>query len=60
MRVVKVMYFEGESQLQLKHPILPITLILIILAAATIIIGIYWAPIADWVRNSLIFYVVSM
>lgn len=60
MRVVKVMYFEGESQQQLKHPILPITLILIALAAATIIFGIYWAPIADWVRNSLIFYVVSM
>jgi len=60
MRVVKVMYFDGESQKQLKHPVLPITLILIGLAFFTILFGIYWSPIADWVRNSLIFYVVSL
>ena len=60
MRVVKVMYFDGESQKQLKHPTLPISLILIGLSVLILLFGIYWSPIADWVRNSLIFYVVSL
>jgi NADH:ubiquinone oxidoreductase subunit 2 (subunit N) len=60
MRVVKVMYFDGERQETITRPIVPITLILIFLAISTIIFGIYWSPIADWVRNSLIFYVASL
>jgi len=60
MRVVKVMYFDGERQETIIKPIMPITLILIFLAISTIIFGIYWSPIADWVRNSLIFYVASL
>ena len=60
MRVVKVMYFDGEPQKTITKPILPVSLILLVLAALTIILGIYWAPLADWVRNSLIFYIGSM
>jgi len=60
MRVVKVMYFDGERQETITKPIMPFVLILIILAISTIIFGIYWSPIADWVRNSLIFYVSSL
>lgn len=60
MRVVKTMYFDGKSQQQLKHPVLPITTILIALAVVTILLGIYWAPLSVWIRNSLIFYVVSL
>ena len=60
VRVVKVMYFDGEPQKTITQPILPVTLILVVLATLTIIFGIYWAPLADWVRNSLIFYVGSM
>jgi NADH-quinone oxidoreductase subunit N len=60
MRVVKVMYFDGKSQKKLLQPNLPVSVLLILLAAVTIIFGIYWSPISDWVRNSLIFYVVSM
>ena len=60
MRVVKVMYFDGEPQKTITNPILPVSLILIVLAALTIILGIYWAPLADWVRNSLIFYIGGM
>ncbi|MEE8340871.1 MAG: NADH-quinone oxidoreductase subunit N [Candidatus Neomarinimicrobiota bacterium] len=60
MRVVKVMYFDGDPQKTLSQPIFPVTFILIGLAALTIIFGIYWAPLADWIRNSLIFYVASM
>ena len=57
MRVVKVMYFDGEPQKTISNPILPVTLILLVLATFIIIFGIYWTPLADWVRNSLIFYI---
>jgi NADH-quinone oxidoreductase subunit N len=60
MRVVKVMYFDGDPEKIITKPILPILLILLVLAALTIILGIYWVPLADWVRNSLIFYVGGM
>ncbi|MBU0529943.1 NADH-quinone oxidoreductase subunit N [bacterium] len=57
MRVVKVMYFDGEPQKTISNPILPVTLILLVLATFIIIFGIYWTPLADCVRNSLIFYI---
>lgn len=60
MRVVKVMYFDGETQEQLKIPKLPVVSILLVLAFLTILFGVYWAPVSDWVRNSLIFFVASM
>jgi len=60
MRVVKVLYFDGEPQKTLVNPIFPVTLILVILAMLIIFFGIYWTPLADWVRNSLIFYVGHM
>ncbi len=60
MRVVKVMYFDGEPQKTLTNPIFPISFILVVLAILIIIFGIYWSPLADWVRNSLIFYVGHM
>ena len=60
MRVVKVMYFDGEPQKTLTNPIFPVTLILTVLAGLIIIFGIYWSPLADWIRNSLIFYVGNM
>ncbi|MEE8479547.1 MAG: NADH-quinone oxidoreductase subunit N, partial [Candidatus Neomarinimicrobiota bacterium] len=60
MRIVKVMYFDGGPQQTITKPILPVTFILIVLATLTIIFGIYWAPLADWVRNSLIFYVAGI
>jgi NADH-quinone oxidoreductase subunit N len=60
MRVVKVMYFEGESQKKLIIPSLPITVVLIFLALVTIVFGIYWAPLSEWIRNSLIFYISSL
>lgn len=60
MRVIKVMFFDGEPQKTITAPVLPITLILIVLAILTIIFGVYWEPLAEWVRNSLIFYIGSM
>lgn len=60
MRIVKVMYFDGKYQKNLLQPNMPISVLLILLTAVTILFGIYWSPISDWVRNSLIFYVVSL
>lgn len=60
MHVVKVMYFDGDPEKIITKPILPVLLILLVLALLTIILGIYWTPLADWVRNSLIFYVGGM
>ncbi len=60
MRIVKIMYFDGGPQKTITKPILPVTFILIVLATLTIIFGIYWVPLADWVRNSLIFYVAGI
>jgi len=60
MRVVKVMYFDGEPQKTLTNPIFPVTFILVALAILIIIFGVYWSSIADWARNSLIFYVGNM
>ena len=60
MQVVKVMYFDGEPQKTITNPIFPVTFILVVLAVLIIIFGIYWSPLADWVKNSLIFYVGNM
>lgn len=56
MRVVKSMYFSGKSQEILTYPGKLLTLLLICLVVPTIVFGIYWAPVADWVRNSLMFF----
>jgi len=60
MRVVKTMYFEGAPQKQISTPKLPISILLTILATLTILFGLNWEMLADWVRNSLIFYIASM
>ncbi len=56
MHVVKSMYFSGKSQEILTYPGKLLTLLLICLVVPTIVFGIYWAPVADWVRNSLMFF----
>jgi len=60
MRIVKVMYFEGSSYKNLVHANPLVLIVLLCLALPTLILGIYWAPIVDWVRNSLMFFTQSM
>jgi NADH-quinone oxidoreductase subunit N len=56
MRVVRMMYLEGSKQEEIALPGTLLTVLLICLAVPTLLLGIYWAPVADWVRNSLMFF----
>ena len=56
IRVVKVMYFDGEKSESLIHPSTMMTALLLITAVPTLIFGIYWTPLANWIHSSLVFY----
>jgi hypothetical protein len=56
MRVVKVMFFEGESSETVLVPSIPVLLIFMALAIPSVVFGMYWTPIANWVSQSLIFF----
>jgi len=60
MRVVKVMFFEGESQPDFYLPSKYASSLLILLGIPTLLFGVYWSPIAKWVHNSLMFFVTTM
>jgi NADH-quinone oxidoreductase subunit N len=56
MRIVKMMYLQGEREDELYMPSRFQSILLAVLAVPTIIFGVYWTPIADWIRNSLVFF----
>ncbi len=56
LRIVKVMFLRGEKAEQLELPSKTLTALLVCLAVPAIILGIYWAPVADWVKNSLLMF----
>jgi len=56
LRIVKVMFLRGEKAEQLELPSITLTALLVCLAVPAIILGIYWAPVADWVKNSLLMF----
>lgn len=60
MRVMKKMYFEGETQAELYFPPRLSAILLLGLGIPTLLFGVYWAPVADWVHNSLTFFVARM
>jgi len=57
LRVVKVMYFEGERKEKILFPSRVITGMLVFTAIPTLILGIYWVPVADWIEKSLVFFI---
>jgi len=57
LRVVKVMYFEGEKKESILYPPRVLSAMLIITAIPTIFLGLYWSPVADWIKNSLVFFI---
>ena len=57
MRVVKTMYLDGKPSDEIQVPPFSITAILLILAVPSIFFGIYWTPILNWVKDSLLFFV---
>lgn len=60
LRVVKVMFLEGSPQKSLIMPGKGLSILLVILVIPTVILGVYWAPVADWIRHSLIFFTQTM
>ncbi|MBH30819.1 MAG: NADH-quinone oxidoreductase subunit N [Candidatus Marinimicrobia bacterium] len=57
MRVIKVMYFEGEREKDLYRPVGASAAIILATGIPSIIFGIRWSFLADWVNSSLKFFV---
>ncbi len=55
-RVVRIMFLKGERQEHLIYPSKTMITLLVFLAVPVILLGIYWAPVADWVRNSMVLF----
>ena len=60
MRVVRVMFFEGESVTEHYLPSKLVMSLLVFLGIPTILFGVYWSPVTQWVHNSLKFFVATM
>ena len=57
LRVVKVMYFDGERKDSLLFPPRVLSGMLLVTAIPTLVLGIYWVPIAEWIQSSLVFFI---
>jgi len=55
LRVVKHMFLRGEPVEAVTRPDKLFTIIFLILGISTLIFGLYWEPVANWVSNSMIF-----
>ena len=56
LRVVKVMYFDGDRKDSLVSPPKVLTGMLLATAVPTMVLGIYWVPIAKWIKEGKIVY----
>jgi NADH-quinone oxidoreductase subunit N len=59
-RVVKVMFLEGERKETILQPPTVMAGMLLATAIPTVILGIYWTPVADWIQNSLTFFIQTL
>jgi NADH-quinone oxidoreductase subunit N len=57
LKVVKVMFLDGDKKDVILQPDLPMFMMLMITVLPTALLGIYWSPLADWVKRSLVFYI---
>ncbi|MFQ6675845.1 MAG: NADH-quinone oxidoreductase subunit N [Fidelibacterota bacterium] len=60
VRVLKVMFLQGEPQAELYLPSNLSVTLLVFLGLPTLVFGVYWSPIANWVHNSLLFFVAGL
>ncbi|RMF06419.1 MAG: NADH-quinone oxidoreductase subunit N [Candidatus Neomarinimicrobiota bacterium] len=56
LRVVKMMYLKGDPQETLEGAGRFYRSVLTLLALPTLLLGLYWAPVAEWVRQSLLLF----
>ncbi len=57
LRVVRVMYFSGKKTQLLKSPGLVMRTMLLVTGIPSLILGIYWVPLSEWVKTSLVFFI---
>ena len=60
MRVVKVMFLDGERSDTILKPPPVMAGLLIVTALPTLLLGIYWVPIAEWVQSSMVFFIQTL
>ena len=51
------MYFDGERKDSLLFPPRVLSGMLLVTAIPTLILGVYWVPIAEWIQGSLVFFI---
>ena len=57
LKVVKVMFLDGDKKDVILHPELPMFAMIMFTVIPSLILGIYWSPLATWVKSSLVFYI---
>ena len=54
--VVKVMFLGGERSETLSYPPSLMFILIVFTAIPSLLLGLYWNPLASWVKDSLVFY----
>ena len=54
--VVKVMFLEGKRSDEIVQPPSTMFGLLIVTAVPSLLLGLYWNPLINWVKDSLVFY----
>ena len=57
LKVVKVMFLDGDKRDVILQPELPMFTMLMLTVIPSMLLGIYWSPLANWVKSSLVFYI---
>ena len=57
LKVVKVMFLDGDKKDVILNPELPMFTMLMVTVIPSMLLGIYWSPLANWVKSSLVFYI---
>ena len=58
--VVKVMFLDGERSEKLSYPPSLMFGLMVFTAIPSLLLGLYWNPLASWVKDSLVFYTQTM
>ena len=54
------MYFEGERTDKILFPSNTLSGALIVTAVPSLLLGIYWNPVANWIQKSLVFFIQTL
>ena len=57
LKVVKVMFLDGDKKDVILQPELPMFTMLMVTVIPSMLLGVYWSPLANWVKSSLVFYI---